>query len=492
MKTFIKNKKSFALILAVFVLLAFSVTGMTAISLLSRRTAIYLGVLDNQKAMYLAESARDFFLEYVIPFENDLTTGNPNIIKTLGDTNSRFTIFYGTRTARTASVTLSGNVARGSSVDFTRDISLDITEDVTQNQNIVANLKKYSAFLGGTNTKYISSLCYRWSTNFIFCTARFSCQFFGNTYAQSALALASAGQGYQVVWGSSSAPKNLYTQDSLNLTGIYDSDLYGVFGNAYSGGSITDPALAVYGTKYPGCTCSSNPTECCWPTKAPTDTSYYNKIITKSTGGISTLTINTTNAADPYRNGLNYRNIYVVGNVTITSSSSYPLNGPGNIIAGGTITINSGSYIRDRIGLISNQVMTVNGTCYIGGVLSGSYISGQGVNIYSNNDVSITGTSRLKAFILAPSGGAIDNQVTLFQNSGTPSSYAQLQGLIYTESLSSVNGYIYGNVYTDNIETNTISMIHVFDNIPGVGSTESFRPIQIRGLYNPGMSFEYQ
>ncbi len=305
------------------------------------------------------------------------------------------------------------------------------------------------------------------------------------------------------LWGQSGDEKDVY----VNTTNLLDLDLinttdfpdFGVWGNVYVpiGTTVNAPAGVIRGTE----DCGSNPSECGFTvTKPPIDTTYYDRLLIKAqsmpAGDLPEIT-----TASSYRQ-LRSRNLFVNGDVTISTSSASPLEGPGIIIATGTITVSNNAHVEENISLISKTKVHIGQSARVGRAKTGDttgFIQGRGVLIYVARDsgaiaVDLDYSSRTKAYILvAPhTSGTILNSVWVrdYHNDASPNDnlFAQFQGIVYTESLEDQTGEIYGHVYTDDLSNEHIEMFRLLeDEVSGV-SVESLRPVRIRGLYEVGKS----
>jgi hypothetical protein len=566
MKIFIKNKKSFALILAVFVLLAFSVTGITAISLLSRRAANTFQV-DSMRAFYAADAARNYYLER-ISFANNFTATEcdiGNFMKTLG--SASFSISYTTRAARSATIVFTGTTNPSDA-----NSSYEITQLVQENSQTIAgigsvptltivdHIRKFNLIVwGSTDPTYIRLVrdCMSCDNcNSGTCSSSQGQNFFANTYFNQNLFV--MGEYYvncctrkynyddpsnvnnynlstrsRTVWGSSTAPRSVYVNGILDLTYIYKqgaspyNTTYGVWNTAYyrTWGGVP---LAAFHANPPSVNCVTNPTnsECQnWPTTAPTiNRAYYDALITRAaSSAIGNTLIDTVS---PYRQ-LNNRNIFFHGNVTISTTDALPLQGPGNIIATGNITISNNAFIRERVGLIAAGNITIGTNTRIGGAGAGAagydttnqLIIGAGVLMYSSSGlIDFAQDSRVKAFCITPQASFYFYRATGCCSTVPPATctppylYSKLQGLVYTQTIPTTRsptykparlGVIYGNALIETIPSNAgqtcsypscncwqpdgIGASDIYDTFPtasGRGATISELPLRIRGLYN--------
>lgn len=146
------NEEGFALILTIWILLAFGVTATTAFYLISRRANIFANQINSLKAVYLAESAKNIFLESVPSFEDDLSD-NTNITKKLGGNNYSFTISYANKLQRSANMGFTGTAP-----GVSRSITMSIAEDEIKFP-IISTFKKYNAVFLEPDPITIRHLC---------------------------------------------------------------------------------------------------------------------------------------------------------------------------------------------------------------------------------------------------------------------------------------------------------------------------------------------
>ncbi|MBU2541060.1 MAG: hypothetical protein KJ593_04065 [Candidatus Omnitrophica bacterium] len=309
----------------------------------------------------------------------------------------------------------------------------------------------------------------------------------------------------QAIWGESTDAKNLYVNGSLDLDNISDITKYGVWGDAYAKDAITDTIGAIHGSEFENCNSVANPDECSWSvTKPAIDTAYYDRLFVKAqamtAGDLPDITTTSSGSSDRQLKG---KNIFVNGNVTISTDSDNPLEGPGNIIAIGTITISNSAHIEENIGLISKTAVNIGQSARVGraktGDTSGEFIQGKGVFIYVARDAGTTVVdlgyySKTKAYILVVphTSGTTENTIKVsdYHDDASPDDnrYARLQGLIYTEGLHDETGEVYGYIYTDNLTNDQIVMLRLLEDDVSGTPVESQRPIKIRGLYNIGIA----
>ncbi|MEW6009053.1 MAG: hypothetical protein AB1629_05435 [Candidatus Omnitrophota bacterium] len=325
-----------------------------------------------------------------------------------------------------------------------------------------------------------------------------SSKFFATSYFDSSsVSIVSAPGPNRTLWGQSSEAKNLYVAGDLNLTNL-ENDTYGVYGNAYVGGVLTNYNPSAIHNSTADCT--TNPEECTFSVSKPAlITTYFDNLLSKATlVPAGNLTIGTSS---PYRQ-LKGRNIFVNGNVTISTTNISPLEGPGNIIATGTITTSSNSYLGDKIGLISATQVNIGYASYVGGTkeTGSDFIKGKGLLIFVNRNsglsVNLDYYSKTKAVILVPAATAGINSVNVgyYYNIDDPTwnVYAQFQGLIYTQEIEELIGNVYGYIYADSLKNNQIKMLRLLEDTitysDGAVSVESERPLKIRGLYTTGIT----
>jgi len=515
-KSIVINNRSFALILAVFILLAFSVFGISAIYLSSRKVDIYINQINNLKVFYLSEAARNFFLEDII-FDNDFTD-NTDVTYILGEANTTFTIDYDETTllARSADVTFSGNVDTATAGIVYKDTkNMDIHECVgsecASDNPLVTHLQNWNGFFGGGGSSITLSYL---NTAQSWSKIQAPVYFRDNVAIDHTCVGANSTSGhicyspnYLTIYNDVHTAGNL----AVNGSSTYCPWRTYVFGDAYAGGTITEssnglcpcctdptpcstkcqdcPAIcpAIAGTNYPNGSGSPPPP----PSKPNIDSTYYDKLIAiaQTQGFTGPLNISCSSPSE-YRL-LKGKNIYVNGNVNITTSSSCPLQGVGNIIASGNITVNPGSRIGDKIGLIADSKLEVLSSwpqaTYIGGTPDANKrIVGKGALIYVGANPQQMWNLNLESDTYVKATALIDNHgMTCLYQDGS-SCRANYQGLVYTFWIDNYNGDVYGYLYASAFCGPGRTIVRIYDRVNyafGNKSTESERPLEVRGLY---------
>ena len=540
------NNKSFALILVLFIMLAFSALGLTAINIASRMDYYFINQINYLKAYYAAEAVKNYYLED-ISFANNLTDGTFNVAafsENLG--TATCAIVYESRNARAADIRFRGFIQAS---QFDKPLRIEENSQaiagstVVPSPTIVDQIKRYNVIVWGaydhlgaaTSPMRINRDCLNcYNCGGGYCsegsppaTYAPGQKFYANAYFNLPLVL--TGTWYyggcsttmvswnKAAWGTSAAPKNLTVNGSLNNSQITTPPTYyGVFGTLFNNGSLTGTTDSLHGNpQWVNCTGNPNPNCLNWPTTKPTlNLAYYDAILTKaSSSTLATLTMNATHALRQ----LSGRNIFVNGNVTISTTSAAPLTGPGNIITTGSITISDNTYIGDNIGLIAQQNITIGQGCRIGGTYNANgFIYGAGTLIYSRLGIMNVGKNTvMKSFCVlkdASDTNTPNTAATMYFNREPTTgdcytfAYTKIQGLVYTEALTNHMGYIYGTLLAEKIPsdpgrawcgsscsawwTTGMGVGNVYDNYqganPAIGDdTTNFQlPLKIRGLYN--------
>lgn len=551
------NNKSFALILVLFIMLAFSLLGLTAINIASQMNYYFVNQINYLRAYYAAEAVKNLYLEDIL-YANSLTNSaynETNFAENLG--SATCSIVYESRATRVANILFRG---QSQTTQFNRPLKIEENSQFTAGTaevptpTIVDNLRRFNFMAlssSATMLFFVDSLgCWLCSCGvmchdgFVGCTPS-SRTFMANTYFGQTIKskggfidscgaycgcstvpiygywtppICTSGSGKTAAydkWGTPGNTRNLYVNGTVNLSEIKDpawtspaTDYGGVYGTVYSKAAVVNPRNV---GSFAQVNCVTNPTNpgCQnWPPASLTlNTAYFNAELARA--AVATATpVNLAITTSHVLRQLNNRNVYVNGNVTITTSSIYPLTGPGNIVATGTITVNSPSYIGENVGLIAAGNITIAGAaaasrvCVGGTYVSGSdAISGAGALLYSSTGtIDIGYNSRVKVF-------AMGNKSKLnFQARGSmcqPSGWAQLQGLLYSQTLDARGQYgsgtgwgmgiIYGYFIVDDMpavvensypSTMSLGFGNISDTYPWGGQTISDLPLKIRGLYN--------
>lgn len=540
----IREKKAFSLLLVLFALSAFSVLAVIMLYISSHWTQSSVGQVQQLQTYYLAEAAKNIFLERHIAFTNDFSV-NPgrfagDLRKTLGDASHQFEISYADTypPARgPLTVFFIGRVLANGVTISQSNMSLTLSEDATQNQNILNNLRNFNGYFninrspatfscldawGNTRTYnndsitlMASCLCWDCNGNCGCCATAQSEIFMAKTYFNAKVNLKTVNYSPYPKFGSSTSTRNVYTSDSISLSGLIDPATNGIWGNLYHLGYFTDSSpTGMHGTRYacassadPGCDIFDNP-----PTKPALDTTDYDLLIAKAeTVPAADFTISTISS--PFGTaGLELRNIFINGNVTINSSSSYPLLGPGTIVATGNIILGNNVNIRDQITLVAkgniynlNTSGSATGPAVrIGGTLEADdFIYGYGVIMYARGDISIYGNGssfaanqqpRVKAFLFTPN--AVNFPATGVSGSSYLNRYSQMQGLIYARTNGLTLSNLHGNIYIDDVQLwdlcgafwawkgHAMTIMRLYDTVgPSGVSTNYYLPIRLEGLY---------
>ena len=459
-------------------LLAFSMLGLFVLNLLGIGTQSYIQDLQSLQAFYLAEGARNYYLEYYLPWENDYSQiGNINKNLGVGKGGGTFSIAHSPASERSATVTFTGSAG-----SISRKISIDFSDDNTSINHVrPRDLKNFCLYSGyNTGETEIGSSSYGKLKGNVFIN--------GNTKMSDG----DIGQGA----GTNYTYKDLYANGTARMTG----DQYSggtIFGKFYyaSGTPTGNPPGVIVETPPGFALLSTAPFPI--PQKPDIDTSYFDKeIAVASTMPVSSYyTSSTVN--------LNGRNIYVNGNVNIR----HTVNGPGSIVATGVITVENYPYngkVGERVNLIAEDYIQVGvGGSYadVGGTwnTAGSYMEGKGALLYAKGDTSVINKidlyiyARVKGVLLTPSGTG-DRVIRIVSpiDSRSTVHYGVIYGQSIPNSGSSYNTLLYGHAFVDKFYPIAVQKISSFiieqksNNDADNDSTGSMKiPIKIRGLYSP-------
>ncbi|MFH1201491.1 MAG: hypothetical protein V1674_01210 [Candidatus Omnitrophota bacterium] len=151
----LSTHKGFALMLAIFMILAFAVLGMASLSLMAARLDIATRNLNSVQAYYIAEGARQYFLEYVVNWDTNFSNNtNPQFTKTLGSGN--FVVSYVSAGERAATVRFRATIASPQG-DISRSLRQDFdghpysaSTPPTDTNDLAQNLQYYAAYFGST------------------------------------------------------------------------------------------------------------------------------------------------------------------------------------------------------------------------------------------------------------------------------------------------------------------------------------------------------
>jgi hypothetical protein len=498
------NKNAFALILALFFLLAFSVLGLTAIRLASLKSDIYINQTNNLKSRLLFAAGRNYFLQSIsTPFFKTFYDSSvfpqpaSPFNKTLGATNETLSIVCPGWTVDDADCDLTTQVVmpKGNyqlSEAFKVAVDTDVANSVSA--RLLADFKNWPFYFRTTSgTVHVDNAGQTWLTIGIYAPLFFDV---GTTrkvdFRRAYVALNLS------TYNPVSPPKNIYSTGNFYFYGTFVRKI--INGDLCLGGTCTADASKpncsdwIYGTvntPYSG-----------WPNiysdadgsvMPQINTTYYSKLLTKAQNSTTTsLTISTT--INPTLLNLAGRNIYVNGPVTITSTSAQPLTGPGNIIANGNITVSANAHIRDTVGLITAGSIAINSDSVVGGVLdANNFVVGKGVLLYAAAPdtaafaVNFYPRSRSKVFALVPYG-----ETFIGKSTSSPYDYATVQGLIYTNYFGSgyvgrVYAIIYSQIFRVSSGYTYLRPERLYDVVnftSGAVSTASELPLRVKNLYD--------
>lgn len=546
-----RKKKSFSLILVLFALSAFSALAVIMLYISSHWMRSSLGQVQQLQSYYLAEAAKNIFLERHISFTYDFSS-NPgrftgDLQKTLGGASYQLQISYPGSPAARGPLTMSffGRVLNNGAIISESGVGLTVSEDETQNQNILSNLRNFNGyfdinrdpptfscvdFWGNTRiynndtiTLMASCICWDCNGNCGCCATAQSEIYMAKTYFNANVNLKTVNYTPYPKIGSFTSNRNIFVKGFVNLSGLGDPATNGIWGNLYRSGYFTDTSpTGMHGNNYycptgstdPNCVVFNNP-----PTKPALDTTAYDLLIAKAeTVPAGDLTI--SSISSPFGTaGLGLRNIFINGNVTINSSSTYPLLGPGTIVATGNIILGNNVNIRDQITLVAKgNIYNLDSSGYatgpairIGGILGADdFINGYGVIMYARGNISIYGNGdsfaanqqpRVKAFLFSPN--VVNFPVTGVSGSAYLNRYSQLQGLIYARTNSLTLSNLHGNIYVDDIQLwdlcgafwawkgHAITIMRLYDTVGSGVSTNYYLPIRLEGLYQENVAVSF-
>ncbi len=474
-----------ALMLAVFILAAFSILGLTAVSLLTQQTTSYVDSLNNIKSYYLAMAARNFAYEYYLPFRYNFADVNDGLAfgkrLSTGTFSMTFSSKAGGSEPRSIRMQFTGSGPNNFVLNLYQDFAMDGSFGLAV-PTLFRDLGRYVLYIGELGDV---ELCK--STNGI------PARFFGDVFIDSRFGTVQLTSNTEV--GSSANPRNIFTRGNLEVSTdrfkncgdlILTKPVEGVWGNAYANGTITEgnPICIKGDPVYPNHI--PPPPADGWPADvAPINNIYFSQLLLFAAlnGLTGPVTLESRN--------LNGENIFVNGNVTIATNST--INGPGNIIANGDITVSSRTSIGEGVGLISENNIYIEGGgiaspyTVLGGTwdLTNRIIEGDGVLIYANEysnkspalGSAIKGTLLINGPITA--GQEPDDQILLF-------------GLFYTNNYDSPSILFndhYGNFFavSTNSEFSPITTpfgdIFRYQAIPYPSGSREEIPLEIKGLY---------
>jgi len=510
----LRQKQGFAIILAVFLMLAFSVLGYTALNILVNKNDINVKTLASLQAFYLARAARNFALEYYINYGSDFTdtawfpTGVTRNFNTgTGGTGKSFAITRTNTQAKTADITFSGTVTGP---------GLNITRRIRQTFNGTTNLPTSLNYAFVSLSGEVVFATYSPPTNppgALNPTGNLT--IIGNCYFIGEALFGNVdwvNEKWCVIFGptigSSTNPAQIYVNSNVfvGMTTIY-GDVWRRWG------LTTDCDRWGIMTLHP----STDPLPVPVPAKPAIDTTYYNNersianSITSTNAAAGRWLGNQNFSTGLTLTGMNY---YIKGNLTISGTvggSGANVGVPANIVATGNITISSGATIGPRITLISGGTITVNSGTTIGGNWNvNSCTGGAGVLLFADNwnpveqdiGISANGTSaswvRIKGAILSPSPTP---QTQIFRSINF-TEFNSLAGVIYAKSIGgtpvgSPVRYNFGTVSGSVVVNGPLNDGVYFEQFSNLNKakityTQNMIPLSIKGLYNiSGSTWSY-
>ncbi|MEW6008607.1 MAG: hypothetical protein AB1629_03120 [Candidatus Omnitrophota bacterium] len=496
-------KAGFGLILAIFVIAAFTILGITGVNLLSTQTDEAITHLNKTKTFYLALAARDFALETRLsPWRTAFDYPVTQETHTLGDGQIRVDV--PTFAGRTATLSYMGFLSTAH--PLYGNFYIEMRQDFDSNPTTAQTLTNYQGLYSYSGAILLKD----WGT----CGAsgiKHSTQLQGNVYfsATSLKFSDTFGSGYcrccsrsgVRVGNTTSTNNNFYTNGPLTIATTFTAPDYGIHGNAYSGGSITG-AAQISGTA------NQNQPAGTWPTIPTLTTTYYTNLINLATtygfAGI-TYTANTN---------LNGQTVFVNGNVTINNSVSITSTpAPGYIIATGNIKVHNKAIIGERIYLIAGGQVTIDqGSSTPATIVGGAYqvgdlVNGVGALVYSGGQMNLftfgvaPGYGLFKGYFLTPA-----NVLTDWDANG------KLFGIMYANSLAGSGcsscfvcvacsdcdyccttyqtSSIFGNVIIKNNQSGnmTIADLHPYSQAGYSPPYDTYIPLNLPGLINPTYS----
>lgn len=378
------RKNAFGLILAVFVLAAFTILGLTAVNLMSQQSTIYIDNLNYIKTYYSAIAAKNFAYEYYLPFRYNFSDVSNGEAFTKMLSTGTFSMFFSNKAGgtepRSIGMQFRGSGPSNTTLDLYQDFAMDGSFGLVT-PKLFRDFRQYAAFFDTTMDVNTYFMLYPYD-------AHAYNRFLGNIYISApgkTVTLTDEGNNdYQVMIGSIGNPQSIYTKGNLQINTVtldLPCDNGSIFGAAYAGGSITNNPPGNNEVCQGSVTGYTPPDG--WPEKPAIKTTYFDKLIQVAVQkGQSPLTLGNT--------VLNGTNIFVNGDVSINAGAA--ITGPGSIISSGTITINPRAKIGERIRLIANTVTIFESDnagdfTIIGGnkPAGANVIEGTGVLIYANS-----------------------------------------------------------------------------------------------------------
>jgi len=545
LKIRLRQRQGFAVILAVFLMLAFSVLGYTALNILVNKTDINVKTLASMQAFYLAQAAKNFYLEYYGSWGNDFTNTGLTQFPNVSNANISgqfapgiFSVTFNSRNQRSCQISFTG-ISRGAGVPAT--ISRTITQDFDSSITDVHPFR--GAFLSRGGSVYLSP-------NNTFYSDAININITGNAYFNS---------GTRLGWGICAAgPRDPGACNAVVCNSVYLSCCSGYSDPACYSGCVTTrrgPTITgdvfvnnnaiVYTTTINGSItasgtittyqcgsnvcpnkgsiiCPCNPPECnpgtnpvIIPQKPAVVQTYYNNEINIA---------NSITASDPARGRwlgdqnfgtmvLTGMNLYVKGNLTISGEIS---GGPANIVATGNIIVSNGDgdntgEIGERISLIAGGTITTGTDAGVGIIAGGNWIpatssiDGAGCLLYaralgidSTDEVggieihnNTSSNTRIKGRIIIPSSASgPDGWAWRYVNFNRRT---RLWGVVYSKCINdqfgrpSEGGEVVGSVAIDGA---IWAQGEVFTTTPyilrqaNITYSQTEIPIAIKGLYH--------
>ncbi|MFH1201294.1 MAG: hypothetical protein V1674_00170 [Candidatus Omnitrophota bacterium] len=530
------NKTGFALFISIFIILAFSTIALLCFNLLTVQDDAAIRNLYSIRAYYLAEAARQLWLEYYVPwgsdFCNDGSDEKPNefpdnITRTIN--GGTLNIHYVARQApeQATTVQFSGSVPLSGqqiSRSFTQDFSFPLGSAAFNLRRDLQNFVLATFNAGSSSCFYLggdTGLSGQSLPLYFFAKACSDCagsqcneesdpqyifRSFGNVYMGNFDVVLRIAQ-----IGDSSNQRNLYMNIPSGSKKLHIFECSRINGNLYrrntdlncfpiinSGWQGMCYVYQLAGGPCPSCNSCCKDSNCdssCfvsdagWPASPPQpipskpviDNSYFNQELKIAFQSGST-------SGSPLSGDLGKRNRYFnLANLNIDGDIS---GGPANIVTTGRILIADNVKIGEKITLIcgddvsntdpNEEYIYLGSDNVIGGTYSGGQISGGGSLIYSRND----STSLTYAPLYIPDGARIKASIL------SP-------GLVWINSQDSWN--IWGTVYSGSVISITGGQGElrgrIFSDAPAPDPSkdgpfnmtlyeESNLPLRLKGLYN--------
>ncbi|MFH1201296.1 MAG: hypothetical protein V1674_00180 [Candidatus Omnitrophota bacterium] len=527
----LSTHKGFALFISIFIILAFSTIALLCFNLLTVQDDAAIRNLYSIRAYYLAEAARQLWLEYYAPWGADFTISSqfPSVTKTLAV--NQFSINYspygqdaGPLTQqRKARVHFQGIIL---SIPITRTFFLDIDAEPKtaltrtcasdKRDCLSGDLKNFVLnYNGSSDLNLAGTLDYCCCTGFngSSCCGTYGCPFgdcVGYPPFRGPVVTGDVYSNRNVYFKSGEINGNLYSSSNIQVRECARI----INGSVYHGGALNCCRVSGLVPPLVSCKCDNSYTcnnYCCGggpcltdggasgpkpaPSKPAIDTTYFDKQIECAqtygevpSGGTKTISsdVNLGTTGDIYVNGKIVINC--TGDCTGGSTNISTTGRSCNIVATGDIEVTR-SHISERINLISGGRILTNGDPTYGPtVIGGDYsagppeqVTGVGCLLYARaqtNPIAIIRDSMVKARILTPASGSVSII------SGSNDCAGKIWGIVYTKTtdLSDTRKCpsIVGSIFTDSLS----STMQFGPTEDGTGNSNLFLPLRLRGLYN--------